>query len=218
MRLPESLKAGLRAFTTSRYTPPKEVIKNIFSPPTLPSSFPHLCTTHRLAPTQVRDLNPASGRQDHTSSKTLISSSKVLFYYLSVILCITGVISLGKCAWIPVIGILSSVRNNLEDPMDLTDFLNLVFKILINQTFSCQHEARMQLLLLGFSFLFVGFFFLHIANWLYNRFCHHLSLSSSLAYSSSTFLKLLLGYHHDLLLSFLPLPIEHLILSGSLMH
>ena len=56
--------------------------------------------------------------------------SKVLFYYLSVILCITGVISLGKCAWIPVIGILSSVRNNLEDPLDLTDLLNLVFKIL----------------------------------------------------------------------------------------
>ena len=27
----------------------------------------------------------------------------MLFYYLSVILCITGVISLGKCAWIPVI-------------------------------------------------------------------------------------------------------------------
>ena len=62
MRLPESLKAGLRAFTTSRYTPPKEVIKNILSSPTLPSSFPHLCTTHPLAPTQVRDLNPASGR------------------------------------------------------------------------------------------------------------------------------------------------------------
>ena len=27
---------------------------------------------------------------------------QVLFYYLSVIFCITGVISLGKCAWIPV--------------------------------------------------------------------------------------------------------------------
>ena len=40
MRLPESLKAGLRAFTTSRYTPPKEVIKNIFSFPNLAQQLP----------------------------------------------------------------------------------------------------------------------------------------------------------------------------------
>jgi len=107
MHLPESLKAGLRAFTTLRYSAaPKEV----------------------QLPRSVHDtpagVYPSEGPQP--------SKWPVLFYYLSVVLCITGVISLGKCVWI-------------------------------------QHEAREQLLVLGFSFVFVGFFFLHIANWLYNR-------------------------------------------------
>ena len=128
MRLPESLKAGLRAFTTSRYTPPKEVIKNIFSPPTLPSSFPHLCTTHPLAPTQVRDLNPASGRQDHTSSvsKTLQGAFLLPLRHP---LHHRGHLAGQVCLDTGDLHLIIS-QEQLRRSNGLTDLLTLVFKIL----------------------------------------------------------------------------------------
>ena len=63
----------------------------------------------------------------------------------------------------------------------------IVMKIKLTTNYSPwhyhQHEAREQLLVLGFSFVFVGFFFLHIANWLYNRFhIRHLCLFRKMRY------------------------------------
>ena len=112
-----------------RATLPQRRWSRIFFLPQPCPAASHICARHTrwLLPKWGTSTQQVAGRITQVPFQ---KPSKVLFYYLSVILCITGVISLGKCAWIPVIGILSSVRNNLEDPLDLTDLLNLVFKIL----------------------------------------------------------------------------------------
>ena len=70
----------------------------------------------------------------------------MLFYYLSVVLCITGVISLGKCVWIQVTNItitiivVSDIISNIN--------INMISTIISIHSVQSSPEGHVQMLII----------------------------------------------------------------------